>query len=122
MSSTTPSNIPSVETVDLKGFTREQMEALVAQLRGENKTLRAAEATGAAPGLTLKIGEKGGVSLYGLGKFPVTLHVTQWDALFHAEEAVKGFIAKHRHLCASKGVAYVRSAEAAAVKVSVKRA
>jgi hypothetical protein len=123
MSASTPSNIPTIETVDLKGLTRDQMLAEIARLRGENKTLVAAQSTGSAPGITFKIGEKGGVSIYGLGKFPVSLYPEQVDRVFGKTDdeqgiglAVKAFTRTHRHLMATKGKPYVRSAEAAAVK------
>ena len=41
---------------------------------------------------TIKVSPKGGVSVYGLGKFPVTLYASQWEKLFNMQEDVKEFI------------------------------
>lgn len=43
--------------------------------------------------LTLKVTEKGGVSLYGLGRFPVTLYRGQWERLLDEAEGIRTFIA-----------------------------
>lgn len=40
--------------------------------------------------VSIKISRKGGISVYGLGRFPVTLYRSQWDALFNAD--VQGFL------------------------------
>lgn len=42
--------------------------------------------------LTLKVGEKGGLSVYGMGKFPVTLYAGQWERLLENAEVIKEFI------------------------------
>jgi len=42
--------------------------------------------------LTLKVSEKGALSLYGLGRFPVTLYVGQWEKVLGHVEAIKAFI------------------------------
>ena len=42
-----------------------------------------------------KVSPKGGVSVYGLGRFPVTLYSTQWEQVFSAVPALKAFIADH---------------------------
>ncbi len=42
--------------------------------------------------LTLKISEKGGVSLYGLGRFPVTLYKEQWMKLLGMADEIRNFI------------------------------
>lgn len=41
---------------------------------------------------TLKVSSKGGVSLYGLGRFPVTLYLSQWEKLFSQVPEIKAFI------------------------------
>lgn len=45
--------------------------------------------------LTLKVSEKGAVSLYGLGRFPVTLYKEQWQKVFPFVDKIKSFIAEH---------------------------
>ncbi|MBZ5668257.1 MAG: hypothetical protein LAO04_00800 [Acidobacteriia bacterium] len=42
--------------------------------------------------LEFKVGEKGGVSVYGLGRFPVTLYYEQWTRLLDAEEDLRAFL------------------------------
>ena len=68
------------------------------RLRRENEALRAQ--TRARPGqLTMKVSEKGAVSVYGLGRFPVTLYQEQWRKLLDAADDLRAFIdANERHL------------------------
>lgn len=42
--------------------------------------------------LTLKVSKRGAVSLYGMGRFPITLYSTQWDKVLGEAEAIKAFI------------------------------
>jgi len=53
--------------------------------------------------LTLKVSEKGAVSCYGMGKFPVTLYGTQWDRLLDHADEIKSFMEANRSLLAVKG-------------------
>jgi len=46
--------------------------------------------------LAFKIGEKGGVSVYGLGRFPVTLYYEQWNRLLGAAEDLKTFMEENK--------------------------
>jgi hypothetical protein len=43
-------------------------------------------------GLTLRVSEKGGVSVYGLGRFPVTLYKEQWLKLLGMADEIRAFI------------------------------
>ena len=52
--------------------------------------------------LTLKVSEKGAVSAYGMGRFPVTLYSGQWERLLSAGEEITAFIAANKHLLAVK--------------------
>jgi hypothetical protein len=45
--------------------------------------------------LSLKVSQKGAVSLYGLGRFPVTLYKEQWEKVFPFIEDIKDFIAEN---------------------------
>ncbi len=58
------------------------------RLREENERLKKA----GSKGLSLKISEKGGVSVYGLGRFPVTLYKEQWKKLLGMSDEILGFI------------------------------
>jgi len=46
--------------------------------------------------LDFKVGEKGGVSVYGLGRFPVTLYYEQWIRLLDSAEALKAFLEENK--------------------------
>ena len=61
------------------------------RLRAENERLR----RGASRGMTLKVSEKGGVSVYGLGRFPVTLYKEQWLKLLDMAADIRAFIAEN---------------------------
>ncbi len=52
--------------------------------------------------LTMKITEKGGMSVYGLGRFPVTLYGSQWDALLSHADDIRAFLDTNRTLLATK--------------------
>ena len=58
------------------------------ELELENERLKRA----ASRGITIKVSEKGGVSVYGLGRFPVTLYKEQWTRLLDMAEEIRAFI------------------------------
>jgi hypothetical protein len=60
----------------------------VERLRAENDRLK----KGTSKGMTLKVSEKGGVSVYGLGRFPVTLYKEQWKKLLDMSDEIRNFI------------------------------
>ncbi len=66
----------------------EDFKAELDRLRSENEALKKTS----AKGLTLKVSEKGGVSVYGLGRFPVTLYKEQWAKLLDMSEEIRAFI------------------------------
>ena len=67
----------------------EDMKAELERLRQENAALR----RGSASGIRLKVSEKGAVSAYGLGRFPVTLYKEQWLKLLDMSNDIRAFIA-----------------------------
>ncbi len=67
------------------------MQAELERLRAENAALK----TRGAKGVTLKVSEKGGVSVYGLGRFPVTLYKEQWLKLLDMTDDIRTFISVH---------------------------
>ena len=69
------------------------------RLRNENATLKAQ----AAKGITMKVSEKGGLSVYGMGRFPVTLYKEQWLTLLDMAADIRAFIAAHDGTLKSKG-------------------
>ena len=70
------------------GNEAENMKAELEKLRAENEALKKTK----EKGLTMKIGEKGGLWVYGLGRFPVTLYKEQWLRLLAMTEEIKAFI------------------------------
>ena len=52
--------------------------------------------------LTLKVSEKGALSLYGMGQWPVTLYKSQWLRLIDMIPTIKTFIAEHNAVLAEK--------------------
>jgi hypothetical protein len=66
----------------------EEMKEELERLRAENAALK----TRTQRGISLKVSEKGGVSVYGLGRFPVTLYKEQWGKLLDMAEDIRAFI------------------------------
>lgn len=58
------------------------------KLRAENAALKRSSARG----LSMKISEKGGLSIYGLGRFPVTLYKEQWLKLLDMADDIRAFM------------------------------
>ena len=69
-----------------------KLEAVQAKLAIANKPRK----------LTLKVSEKGAVSVYGMGKFPVTLYSGQWQRLLSASDEITAFIEANRAMLAVK--------------------
>jgi hypothetical protein len=66
----------------------EALKVELERLRNENAALK----KGAATGLTMKVSEKGAVSVYGMGRFPVTLYKEQWLKLLGMSDDIRAFI------------------------------
>jgi hypothetical protein len=66
----------------------EDLKAELERLKAENEQLK--NQRGRAVGL--KVSEKGGVSVYGLGRFPVTLYKEQWAKLLDMADEIRAFI------------------------------
>jgi hypothetical protein len=66
----------------------EQLQAEIDRLRAENEALKKSS----SKGLSLRVSEKGGVSVYGLGRFPVTLYKEQWLRLLDMKDEIRAFI------------------------------
>jgi hypothetical protein len=65
-----------------------EMKAELERLRAENDRLKHKDAAG----LSLKVSEKGAVSLYGMGRFPVTLYKEQWLRVLASVPVIEAFI------------------------------
>ncbi len=66
----------------------QDVQAELERLRAENERLRGQRARS----VTLKVSEKGGGSVYGMGRFPVTLYKEQWVRLLDMAEEIRAFI------------------------------
>ncbi len=72
-------------------MTDEDLRAELERLRKENESLK----KGAVRGVSLKVSEKGGVSVYGLGRFPITLYKEQWSKLLDMSDQIRAFIVEN---------------------------
>jgi hypothetical protein len=61
------------------------------RLKNENAALK----KGTGRGMSLKVSEKGGLSVYGLGRFPVTLYKEQWAKLLDLADEIREFLKTH---------------------------
>jgi predicted component of type VI protein secretion system len=66
----------------------EELRAELEKLKAENAALKARPARS----VSMKVSEKGGLSVYGLGRFPVTLYQEQWLKLLDLAEEIRAFI------------------------------
>jgi hypothetical protein len=69
----------------------EDMKAELERLRKENEALK----KGAARGISMKVSEKGGLSVYGLGRFPITFYKEQWTKLLDMADEIRAFMVAH---------------------------
>jgi hypothetical protein len=76
----------------------EDLRAELARLQKENAALK----QDAARGISMKVSEKGGLSIYGLGRFPVTLYKEQWTKLLDMSDEIRQFIAANEGKLKSK--------------------
>ena len=66
----------------------EALQKEIERLKAENEALKAR----GTRGVSMKVSEKGGVSIYGLGRFPVTLYKEQWAKLLDMADDIRAFI------------------------------
>ncbi len=72
--------------------TEDELRAELERLKAENESLRNRR-SGA---VSMKVSEKGGLSVYGLGRFPVTLYQEQWLKLLDMADDIRAFIGEHQ--------------------------
>jgi hypothetical protein len=77
----------------------DEMRAELERLRSENAALK----QGTAKGVSMKVSEKGGLSVYGLGRFPITLYKEQWSKLLDLSAEIRAFIQAHDSELKTKG-------------------
>jgi hypothetical protein len=69
----------------------DDMKAELERLRRENQALK----KGASEGIRMKVSEKGALSVYGMGRFPVTLYKEQWLKLLNMSDDIRTFITEN---------------------------
>ncbi len=77
----------------------EDLRAELERLKAENEALKQKRSGSAM----MKVSEKGAVSVYGLGRFPVTLYQEQWLKLLAMADEIKQFIEENRGRLKAKG-------------------
>jgi hypothetical protein len=77
----------------------QDIKAELDRLRAENAALKQKRNTS----VSMKVSEKGAVSVYGLGRFPVTLYQEQWAKLLALSDDIKTFIEDHKSQLKAKG-------------------
>jgi hypothetical protein len=78
--------------------TEEEMQAEIERLRAENEAVKKP----AHGQMFLKVSEKGALSVYGLGRFPVTLYREQWEKLLAMADQIRQFIHDNTDLLKKK--------------------
>jgi hypothetical protein len=66
----------------------DEMKKELERLKAENESLKKRT----SKGVSMKVSEKGGLSVYGLGRFPVTLYKEQWTKLLDMADDIRAFI------------------------------
>jgi len=85
--------LPAYHVVSLKLKampTEEEMQAEIERLRAENESLKRPRGQ-----LSMRVSEKGALSVYGLGRFPVTLYREQWEKLLGMADQIRQFIVEN---------------------------
>jgi hypothetical protein len=91
-------------------MTPKQMAELIAKLQAENAAMKSK----AKAKLTLKVSNKGGISLYGMQRFPVTLYPEQWDTVLSMADQIKAFAQENAALLAERQANPIVTADATA--------
>ena len=76
----------------------EELKAEIERLRAENETLKKP----ARGQMSLRVSAKGALSVYGLGRFPVTLYQEQWEKLLGMSDEIRTFISENDHALKKK--------------------
>jgi hypothetical protein len=79
----------------------QDLKAELARLQAENEALK----NRSAKAVSIKVSEKGGVSVYGLGRFPVTLYKEQWLRLLEMRDDIRAFIQENEPKLKAKDTA-----------------
>jgi len=77
----------------------EELRRELERLRAENEALKSRDRRG----LRLQVSEKGGVSLYGIRRFPVTFYKEEWEKILGMEQEIRAFMSGHEKELKTKG-------------------
>ena len=80
-------------------MSEQDLRAELERLRTENAALKQTS----AKGISMKVSEKGGLSVYGLGRFPITLYKEQWAKLLDLSDDIRAFAKAHDSELKTKG-------------------
>ena len=84
-------------------MTQAEMQKAIDDLKAQNEALKArVEASKKPATITLRVSPKGGISAYGLGRFPVTLYGEQWTRLLDRKDDILAFIHANKDQLSSK--------------------
>lgn len=93
----------AIQKLQEKAIVTGHAEPSVQSLMAEIEMLKAEKAKLAAnKGSSIKVSPKGAISLYGFGKWPVTLYRSQWEKLFSRVDEIKAFIVAHESMLTNK--------------------
>ena len=90
------------------------LAAVIEKMRAENEALKAQLAAKGNGKLSYKVSEKGALSVYGMGRFPVTLYAEQWEKLL-SDEGLPAFLAANKDKFSTKADKVAADAAKAAV-------
>ncbi len=76
----------------------DDLQAEIERLKAENEKLKKPQ----RGVISMKVSEKGGLSVYGLGRFPVTLYKEQWSKLLDRADDIRSFMKENDHLLKTK--------------------
>jgi hypothetical protein len=77
----------------------DELKAELARLKAENEALKAKEKRGTY----LRVSEKGGVSLYGMRRFPITFYREEWERILGMSDEIRAFLGEHAAELKTKG-------------------
>jgi hypothetical protein len=84
-------NVDSLSLTEQVAYYKAEREKLLAQASLQQKRQ------------TLKVGEKGNVCVYGMGRFPISLYSEQWVTLLGMADEIRAFIEAHKDELVNKG-------------------
>jgi hypothetical protein len=77
----------------------EDLKRQIADLKAQLESERAS----AKKPITLQVSKKGGVSLYGIRRFPITFYLEEWNRILDMEGEIRKFLEQHETELAKKG-------------------